>query len=533
MAVLDLEKSNTATEFSCEIAIVGAGAVGIAMAVELWRRGHDVVLLEAGGLSLEAQSQNIFTNARSTGFKLDGLHSGRFRLLGGTTNFWGGQLVPFDPIVFDDRPWLPVQGWPFGRETLQPYYEQAASLIGMDGCHADDESVWRRAKTSVPDFGEELEIFLTRWIKTPNFAKLFRSDLMAANARVLIHANVVGFEPDPSGQRVGRIHVRTFDRRSAVISAKRTILACGTVEISRLLMLPYMDGTATPWAANPWLGRAYIDHLDSTAGEVVPLNNEAFQTLFDNMFFDGYKYNPKIKLSQNVQREKHLVGVAASFIYRTSYQENADNIKMFCRSIRDGRLPSNVWNIPKHVLALLKVAAPFAVRHFRVNRTFHPSDSAILFRVTVEQIPQPESRIRLRPELDALGMPMVEVDWVVDGREMETISYFAQQVRDQLRKSGLADLRLAPKLVANDPTYLKDASDTYHQMGGARFGSDASQGVVDENLAVFGVQDLYVAGAAVFPSTGFANCTLTAIALGLRLCDHFVHKDATGYECVA
>ena len=52
------------------------------------------------------QSQNIFANARSSGLNLTGLHSGRFRLLGGTTNFWGGELLPFDPIVFDGRPAL-------------------------------------------------------------------------------------------------------------------------------------------------------------------------------------------------------------------------------------------------------------------------------------------------------------------------------------------------------------------------------------------------------------------------------------------
>lgn len=533
MAVMDLERNDTATEFSCEIAIVGAGAVGIAMAVELWRRGHDVILLEAGGLSLEAQSQNIFTNARSSGFKLDGLHSGRFRLLGGTTNFWGGQLVPFDPIVFEDRPWLPVAGWPFGRDALQPYYEQAMSLIGMDGCHPDDGTVWRRAKTCVPELGDDLEMFLTRWARTPNFAKLFKADLAAAAARVLIHANVVGFEPAGAGRRVGRVHVRSFNKRSAVISARRVILACGTVEISRLLMLPYADGGATPWGQNPWLGRAYVDHLDSTAGEVVPLDREAFQKLFDNLFIDGYKYNPKIKLSEQAQREKGLLGVAASFIYRTSYQEHIESLRFFCRSIRDGKLPADVWRMPGHVLSLLKVAAPFAVRHFQVNRMFRPSNSAILFRVTVEQIPQTESRIRLRHERDELGMPMVDVRWVVNGREVETISYFARQVRDQLRRAGLADLRLNPKLVANDHTYLDDASDTYHQMGGTRMGADASQGVVDENLAVFGVENLYVAGAAVFPTTGFANCTLTAIALGLRLCDHLVRENVPSFEQVA
>ncbi len=532
MALLDLQNLETPVDYACEIAIVGAGAVGIAMAVELARRGRDVLLLEAGGLSLEAQSQSILTNARSTGVKLDGLHSGRFRLLGGTTNFWGGQLVPFDPIVFKDRPWLKARSWPFSRRTLQPFYDRAMSLVGMGGCEAEDGAVWARARTSIPDLGDELELFLTRWARTPNFAKLFKADLASPGLRVLMHANVTGLEADASGRRIARLHVGTFNGRSARVTAQRTILACGTVEIARLLMLPYADGTETPWKNNPWLGRAYIDHLDSTAGEVTPLNPEAFHNLFDNLFFDGYKYNPKIKLSEKAQREHQFVGVGASFLFRTSYQENADNIKLFLRSIRDGRLPANAWKIPGHAIALSRIAIPFIARYLRANRTFHPSNAAILFRVTVEQIPQRESRITLRSQRDALDMPMVDVNWTVDGREVETIAYFAQRVRDALRAARLADIHLDPKLLAHDRAYLDTASDTYHQMGGARMGADESDGVVDDNLAVFGISDLHVAGAAVFPSTGFANCTLTAIALGLRLCDHLVHEEVA-YECAS
>jgi choline dehydrogenase-like flavoprotein len=189
-------------------------------------------------------------------------------------------------------------------------------------------------------------------------------------------------------------------------------------------------------------------------------------------------------------------------------------------------LPPNWWQLPGHALALAKVLGPLAYRYFHDNRTFHPSGSDILFRVTSEQLPQRDSRITLRHERDALEMPLVDVNWKVDGVELETIAYFSEQVRDALKKAGIADLELEKTLVARDPAFMADASDTYHQMGGARMGRDAGDGVVDSNLGVYGVTDLYVAGAAVMPSTGFANCTLTAISLGLRLCDHMLGEQA-------
>ena len=98
----------------------------------------------------------------------------------------------------------------------------------------------------MPDFGDDLELFLTRWTKTPNFAKQFKADLAGPALTTLLHANVTALEPDPTRRRIARIHLRTFDGRRAIVEAGTTILACGTVEISRLLMLPYADGSATP-----------------------------------------------------------------------------------------------------------------------------------------------------------------------------------------------------------------------------------------------------------------------------------------------
>ncbi len=520
MAIIDLERSDTQNSFSCEIAIIGAGAVGITMAAELSRRGHDVILLEAGGVSLEAQSQNIFNNARSSGVNHTGLHSGRFRMLGGTTNFWGGQLVRFDPIVFEGRPALNIDPWLFGREALDPYYNRAMTLLGMDEGVPHDDDVWTRANTVPPDLPEELELFMSRWVKTPNLARLFKTDLANPNLKVLVHANVCGFEPDASCERIARVHMRTFNGRRATVTAQRTVLANGTIEIARLLMMPYINGDTTPWNNNEWLGRGYIDHLDTTAGEVVWKDKDTFGNLFENLFFDGYKYNPKFKLSEQAQRDRSLFGVCGGFLFRTSYQENAENIKLFLRAVRDGRLPSNFWQLPGHALSLAKVLLPFAYRYFHDNRTFHPSSSSVIFRVTAEQLPLRDSRITLRQECDALDMPLVDLNWKVDGSELETIAYFSERVRDTLKKAGIADLKLEEALVARDPAYLATASDTFHQMGGARMGHDAKNGVVDGNLRVHGISNLYVAGAAVMPSTGFPNVTLTSIALGLRLCDH-------------
>jgi choline dehydrogenase-like flavoprotein len=59
-------------------------------------------------------------------------------------------------------------------------------------------------------------------------------------------------------------------------------------------------------------------------------------------------------------------------------------------------------------------------------------------------------------------------------------------------------------------------------MGTTRMSGDPADGVVDGNLRVHGTENLYVAGPSVFPTGGFANPTLTAVALSLRLADRLV-----------
>ena len=57
-------------------------------------------------------------------------------------------------------------------------------------------------------------------------------------------------------------------------------------------------------------------------------------------------------------------------------------------------------------------------------------------------------------------------------------------------------------------------------MGATRMHRDPRQGVVDEDCKVHGIANLFVAGSSVFPTGGFANPTLTIVALATRLADH-------------
>jgi len=311
--------------------------------------------------------------------------------------------------------------------------------------------------------------------------------------------------------------VRTVSGAERRFSAQRVILANGTVEIARLLKLPLADGREAPWSGNRWLGRGFIDHIDCRAGHVTPLDKRRFHDLFENAYLDGIKYAPKLKLSQRAQKERKLLGVTAFFLFDSRLQEHLDNAKVLARSLFRGRLQGALIPNPRDFVSALRVALPMIVRYLRYHRVYNPADQGAQLRLMSEQFPHPESALHLDRKRDELGMPIVEIDWRIDGREIETLAAVSELVVQYLERNQLASVQLDPALKDRDPSLLTRLNDYYHHMGMTRMASSAAEGVVDADLRVFGTRNLFVTGAAVYPTSGFANPTFTAIALGLRL----------------
>ncbi|TKT74570.1 FAD-dependent oxidoreductase [Aquamicrobium sp. LC103] len=500
---------------SPEIVIVGAGAVGLTMAVDLARRGKQVLLLEAGGRDVDGMSQNYFESAACIGRQLAGLHEARVRALGGTTNLWGGQLVRLDPIVFENRDWLGAGGWPIKGTDLDSAYERAFDLFGMQR-RLEDREVWERLTITPPETGKNLEFFFTRWTPEPNFAKLFARDIARLdNLRVVANAPVVGLWSDENGKQIGVVVAHGDGKHR--LRAQKLVLAHGTIEIARLLSMPLTNSSMAPWAGNPWLGRGFSDHVDAYAGKVALLDRKRFHQLFDAAVLDGLKYLPKLKLTEGAQREGSFLGIAAHFVSESANDEELIWLKGVARDLLNRKIDGRVFRGSRRIVSLTRAAIPVATRYLRHRRIYNPGEKGIRLRLTSEQIGLSRSGLRLADKADPLGMPIVEMNWQIDGAELETMASFAIAVANFLQREGLAEIDLDNHLLDRDPAFLSRADDGYHHMGMARMAASPADGVVDADLRVFGTDNLFVAGAAAFRSTGFANPTLTGVALGLRL----------------
>jgi choline dehydrogenase-like flavoprotein len=134
-----------------------------------------------------------------------------------------------------------------------------------------------------------------------------------------------------------------------------------------------------------------------------------------------------------------------------------------------------------------------------------------------EQQPNPDSRVTLGEQSDALGTRRINIDWRYTRRDVDTVSRALALFAADFARSGVGTFSYEPAEV--EAEMIRYGAYGGHHLGTARMGSDPRSSVVDADCRVHGVDNLYIASAATFATSSQANPTLTVVALALRLAD--------------
>ncbi len=515
-----------------DVVIVGGGTVALLLAVLLERQGQRVLVLETGGGSFETPSQEL-NDATVTGRAHTGIAVARGRALGGTSNLWGGQLTGFVPSDFEARAGVADAPWPITYEDLLPWYEAVAKELRLadvlDASTPQAHKLFGEQYPDIPGF----TLFLTRWLKEPAMARYFHERLQnAPNLTVLLHAHATGLDLAPDGERIASVRVAQPDGKSVSIRGQRFVLANGTIEIARLLLASASEQPGAPWADNTWVGAGFQDHLEMRGGRVHLLDKPRFLRTFQNIVLGGHKYQPKLRLDTgevNTGADAAL-NVTGYFAFESSIAEHLQHLKVLVRSLMRGGLPKQgLGDMIRHIKGMGSAWVPMIVQYLRHHRIYNPGDRGVWLVMHAEQLPRDDSRITLDPERkDRFGMPLASLDWRIGGQpEVRAMAAFVRRIGDSLLAAGLARVEIDAMLDTEDTRVLDHARDTFHQCGGARMGHHAGDGVVDSELRVFGTSNLFVAGAAVFRTSSYANPTFTAMALTARLAERLKREPAT------
>lgn len=503
------------------LVIVGAGAVGLTLAIGLARRGQHVTVLEAGPQVPPADYAQHNTGPVS-GRPFTDLTRGRMRAYGGTTRLWGGQLVSFDrhDLGAHDEAGRPL--WPISYDEFEPWTAQAFDLLGVTPAMRDTPAVYHRATGDSLSFSARLSMLLTIWLKQPDFTRLFATEI-ASNPLidVVTDAEVqrLQFAPD---DRVKALHIAGADGATATVHPRTVVLAAGTFETVRQLLRAKATEPACPFRDNANVGKWYIDHLNGIAGTITVNDRKAFARKFGSIFERGTKYYVKTRFSPDVPREG--ANIAALLLPPLGVREVLRDARSLTQRVFNGSQPLS--KALAEAKAIASTILPFAWRYL-TSRRGGLTGRTMQIGLEIEQLPDPDSYLYLDPEAPPETAP-VGVHWAVGGKEAPAVREFCAALQTAFAESGIGKVDIVPAARDGDPGFLEVCHNSGHYMGGARMADDASHGVVDRDCRVFGCENLYLAGAMVFPSGSFANSTLTAIALGQRLASHLAQppKDA-------
>jgi choline dehydrogenase-like flavoprotein len=495
-----------------ETVIIGAGTVGLFLAISLARAKKPAVLIEAGG-RVAGTGRNSET-AKSLGKPHSGVLLGRSAGLGGTSVLWGGQLAEFDEADLVRH----RSEWQLAHKELRRWYDYVYDVLGVTGRLPTE--AYQRALGGEAEVHSSIERFFTFWLPQPNFATLFRREIMFSPLiRVVLNATVndLAF----AGARAEAVMATSTEGRRLRIAGKSFVFAAGTIANSRFF-LTTQRLSAVPWKFNQLIGRYFQDHLGGKIADVEIMNERQFREFFENGFVNKVKLQPKLRLTRKVRAEV-LSGVCGMFAFNSDIAESLSNIKWLVRALKSGAVFSGLRTLPNDIRTLNRAFGPLVIRYMRDRRVLAFFDRGVELHVQAEQLPISDSHIRvLNSALGPDGLFRVGLDWQVDGREIGSIRRFAREVDSYFQALGIARLRIDPLLQQGSSTFLDRLDDTAHQCGGLRMAAEPSGGVADPNCRVWDTANVYLAGAAVFPTSSHANCTLTALALTARLANTII-----------
>jgi choline dehydrogenase-like flavoprotein len=516
--LLDFRDAAVPAQHRADVCVIGAGPAGIAIAREFIGSGRSVIVLESGGLDFEQGIQD-FCKGENTreDFALD---ASRFRLFGGTSLVWGGWCAPLDELDFQRREWVPYSGWPISKQDLLPFYRRAQTLCEL-GKYRYDVAEWPAlAKSTLALDPAKLSHRMWQLSPPTRFGEVYRVELTRArDVTLLLHATATGLVTGENARAVTEVRIADLGGRRGRVSAQLFVIACGGIETPRLLLMSNSVEARGIGNRHDLVGRFFMEHPHPDAGGVLISGDIARFKPYVDRTANGERVVLGMAPSAAAQRRLRILNssIAVHDAMHFEPSEGWDSLTKLARAADEGRWPESAGT---HVGRVLRDLDDVIREGYR--RARHRPVQGYSFVARTETAPNPANRVTLAAERDALGLPRARLHWRVGSLERRTVEQTMRLVAAELGRLDLGRVRLNELLLEDDARWSENLSWFGHHMGTTRMSDDASRGVVDANCRVHGVANLFIAGSSVFPTAGFANPTLTLLALALRLADHLI-----------
>jgi len=527
MPVLNVASGDPGALHETDICVIGSGPAGMTLASALGEMPCRVTVVESGGTDPNPVLQSLNDIAHRG-------HPGRqdfmtrVRLFGGASNLWPGRCMRLRPSDLVRRDWVAGSGWPISYDELARYYPAAAQRLGLPSLpkrpDATDIYTIGRDESGLAEAGE-LQLDCVLWGKSPlRIGKADRRSFERAGDRtLLLNLTALELHMNEAQTRVTTIRAISPAGRPMELRARVFVLACGGLENARLLLASHRQCASGVGNDQDQVGRYYMDHPRAIAGRVRLAGRPNLGRLLGVPLPDG-RLKIGLTLSPDILETEGLLSCLVDL--EPSYSPGSTLIygsameavrRIYRRRFGDHpgqKVPLAFAGRYLYQLTLRELMPHWLYHQLHFLRKRRATELVAV--VHCEQAPNPASRLTLTSDRDRFGMPKPCLNWRVGEPEQRSARRTLQVLDSVLRRKRLGELI--------DSEQAPEFGDAAHPMGTTRMSSDPRAGVVNADCRVHGIENLYMAGSSVFATGGYANPTLTIVALALRLADHLREK---------
>lgn len=460
------------------------------------------MIVEAGGFSKENE---VIKTENS--LSLFGLPATRSIKVGGTSTLWHGVLGRLNKIDFEPRENLNLPGWPITYDDLKDYYTEAEVELGVE-CFSlgDEKKVRQLLEKYSKDIDLDFTIFSNNLFRQKDPCIDFKNVIAEIKGKdnVVFLANHTALELkfDSTNTEVKYLVCGTKCGLKTV-KADEYIVCCGALESPRLLL--------NSGVKNANLGQNLMDHPMGNLCQVKFLEPTLAPLYSDMQLSRGQKIKSGLGLSDFFLLKNDLVN--HNFYFRPSFtpgiNNKSDELKNKFLLIKSGKLKLKDFidlALNMHVVIQILIYKLSLKIKFRYAEVF----------CVCEQLPNPANYVSLSSSVDPWGYKKSKIKWCYSDHEHTKLKDWFHRIQKYFP---------ANQIMINTPLSAKTAfTSAAHHMGTCRMGHCPQKSVVDDNLRLHGVNNLYVCDGSVFPSGGNVNPGLTICALAIRLSKYLVMK---------
>lgn len=483
-----------------DLCVIGAGPAGITIARTLAAAGAKVALMEAGGMDLTMESQDLYLG-ENIGLDYFSLDTPRLRFFGGSSNHWAGWCRALDPIDFVAKPFNEFSGWPINRVQLDPYRREADNILDII------------PESEAPDlpFMQDyyrFKRFQFRWSPPTRFRDKYIDEITASDKiHLWLNANLVEMPLDDTQATVTGAVFKSYTPNDPgfTVKARHYALCTGGIENARLLLALNQQAPEGIGNKNDMVGRFFCDHPHFVLSDVIlrePMGEREYYAPTEEFLLENQVTNFGLRLEPEYFPPEPTLTAALLRDIACGH----DFSERLAKQVLGEAGNCDLGGVSKYYANYGKVVEPLAVT-----------------RMAFEQALNPNSRVKIGTERDAFGLQTTVLDWQFTDLDIHTMRTAVTAFGAHLAEQDLGRLKIRDWLLA-DPAAIpgidKDEVAGKHHMCSTRMSADPRHGVVDADCRVHGMDNLYIGGSSCFATPGHANPTYTLVQLALRIGDH-------------